>query len=328
MRIDAFTHFAPPRWRDEVLRHAGSAAASFENWTAVEAMTDLRVRLAIMDEFAIDAQVLCTPSPPLDEVFSGARAAELARRANDATAELVSRHGDRFITVATISMTDLDAAADETERAVRELGMKGVLLYTSHRGKPLDRPELEDYYSLLEELDAPVWLHPERSHAQPDYTGEDSSRFGIFLVFRWPYETTVAMARLVLSGVLERHPRLHVVVHHAGAFIPRLINRIGTHYANQPRIESPTLSLPVAEYFRRFHVDTVTQGSTAALAAAADVFGVDRLLFATDFPFGGDNGRIFIRHEMRAVESLRLDPDEANSVWGGNLMALLAGQGA
>jgi aminocarboxymuconate-semialdehyde decarboxylase len=234
----------------------------------------------------------------------------------------VRDHPGRFIGVATIPLLDPETGAAETERAIRQLGLGGVLMYTSHRGMPIDRPELEAYYGLVEELGVPIWLHPERSALQPDYASEDRSRYGMFLIFGWPYETTLAVARLVLSGVMERHPRLKVVAHHAGAMIPRLATRIGTHYNDQPRIELPDLSLPVTEYLKRFYVDTVTQGSVSALEGAREVFGADRMLFASDMPFGGDNGRNFIRLETAAVEGMDLGEEERERIWSGNLASI------
>jgi aminocarboxymuconate-semialdehyde decarboxylase len=206
---------------------------------------------------------------------------------------------------------------------VEELGLHGCQLYTSARGQPLDRPELRPVYEALEELDVPAWLHPERSPRVPDYPGEEESRYGLFLVFGWPFETTIAMARLVFSGTMERHPKLKVIAHHAGAMIPRMANRIRTHYQKLPRVDGPEeLKDPPIEYFKRFWVDSVTQGSVSALMSAREVFGSAHILFASDFPFGGNGGRNFIELEMGAVAALPVSEEEKKAIWSGNALDL------
>lgn len=320
VKIDGFTHIAPPRFRERVLQTRGDDA-DFTNWQLIPAMSDVAARIAIMDEACVAAQVLCTPSPPLDEKFEVSEAQDVARSVNDEIAELVSNHPSRFIGTATLSMADPDWAAEELRRCVQELGLRGCQLYTSVQGKPLDGPEWRPLYDALEDLDVPAWLHPERSARVPDYPGEDGSRYGLFLVFGWPYETTIAMARLVFSGTMQRHPRLKIIAHHAGAMVPRMANRIRTHYQNLPRVDGPSgLDLPPIEYFRRFWVDSVTQGSVSALMAAREVFGCNRMVFASDFPFGTNGGRDFIAAEMAAIEALPVPEEERQAIWSRNLL--------
>lgn len=286
-------------------------------------MTDIAHRLELMDECGIDMQVLATPSPPLDEQFDVATAQELARLANDEVAALVDAHPDRFIGTATLSLADPQWACEELHRAVGDLGLRGALLYTSVRGEAIDRSSFEPLYETLAALGTPAWLHPERSSRQADYKGEGDSKYGLFLVFGWPYETTIAMARLVLSGVLQRHPNLKIIAHHAGGMVPRMAKRIETHFQNLPRVNGPQdLDEPPIEYFKRFWVDTVTQGSPSALMAAREVFGADRMVFASDMPFGTNGGRDFIVSEMAALDGLPIPEREKRAIWSANLLSL------
>jgi predicted TIM-barrel fold metal-dependent hydrolase len=322
VKVDSFTNFLPTVMRDAVLARAASVD-DFENWLTVPPMTDVRARLEMMDEWGIDMQVLSTPSPPLDEIFERDEARDLARVTNDGMAAVVNTHPRRFIGTATLPLGDPEWGAEELTRAVVELGLRGGLLYSSVRGRAIDGPEFELLYATAEELDVPLWLHPERSSARPDYEGEERSRFGLFLVFGWPYETTLAMSRLVLSGVMQRHPRLKVIAHHAGAMIPRLANRIGTHYRNLPRVAGPAdLDLPVIEYFKRFWVDTVTQGSVLSLQAAYELYGPDKLLFASDMPFGAGHGREFIQLETKALDELDAPDTDKARMWSSNALEL------
>jgi predicted TIM-barrel fold metal-dependent hydrolase len=297
--------------------------SELENWQRVQALTDDARRLELMDECDIRMQVLATPSPPLDEQFKQKTAQELARLANDEMAAIVARHPDRFIGTATLSLADPEWAAGELTRAVKELGLHGAQVYTSVNGRAIDGPDFQPLYATLEDLNVPAWLHPERSSRQPDYAGEDESKYGMFLVFGWPYETTIAMARLVFSGTIQRHPGLKVIAHHAGAMVPRLANRIRTHYQNLPRVDGPDdLELPPIEYFKRFWVDTVTQGSPSALMSAREVFGAERLVFASDMPFGTHEGKDFILSEMDTLDSLPIPDAERRAIWGTNILAL------
>jgi aminocarboxymuconate-semialdehyde decarboxylase len=313
---------APPAFRERVLELSGSDA-DLANWQRIPAIGDITARIDIMDEVGIDAQVICTPSPPVDEKFEQHVAQDLARTVNDEVAAIVADHPGRFIATATLSLSDPAWAAEELTRAVEELNLRGCQLYTSVNGSPIDGPEFRPLYDALEALDVPAWLHPERSSSQADYPTEDHSRYGLFLVFGWPYETTIAMARLVFSGTMQQHPRLKIIAHHAGAMIPRMANRIRSHYQNLPRVDGPEgLELPAIDYFKRFWVDTVTQGSTTALMSAHEMFGADRMLFASDFPFGTNGGRDFIVTEMDAVAAMPVPENEKERIWARNLLTV------
>jgi predicted TIM-barrel fold metal-dependent hydrolase len=322
VKVDAFTHVAPPGFRDRALRLATSAS-DFQNWPSIPGLSDIALRIELMDEARIDMQVICTPSPPLDEQFDQRTAQDLARQANDEVAAIVADHPDRFIGAATLSLTDPSCAVEELRRAVEDLGLRGALLYTSVNGGPIDGPDFRPLYDALEALDVPAWLHPERSSGQPDYPTETTSKYGLFLVFGWPYETTLAMARLVFSGTMQRHPGLKIIAHHAGAMIPRFANRIQSHYQNLPRVDRPdALESPPIDYFKRFWVDSVTQGSVSALMNAREVFGAERMVFASDFPFGTNGGRDFITSEMAALAKMPISSEEKERIWGQNLMEL------
>lgn len=312
MRIDVFSHLLPEELRHTVLREA-APSADLVNWSSLAPLFDLERRLDQLDEHSIDLQFVSTPSPPLESMFEGGRAMRLAELANDGMAKLVRERPDRFRGVATIPLLDPVWAVEELRRSVRELGLVGPLVYTHVRGRALDAPELEPFWDEAQALGAPVWLHPDRSRSAADYAGEAESRYGLFLVLGWPYETSIAMARLVLSGVIARHPGLAVIVHHGGAMIPFFHRRIETNYeGGQRRI--PDLddeSVDVPRDLRRFYVDTVLQGATAALQASISFFGSDRVMFATDMPFGPEDGRRFTLGSVESVDGLGTETRDA-----------------
>jgi aminocarboxymuconate-semialdehyde decarboxylase len=177
-------------------------------------------------------------------------------------------------------MNDIDAALKEAEKAIREKNFKGVQLFTPVNGKPLDHPDFMDIYGLMSGFDLPIWIHPTGEPSVPDYSGEDESKFGLFAALGWPYQSSLAMARLVFSGVFERFPNLKFVIHHCGAMIPFFLHRL-----TQPR---PWLKENPEEYFRKFYVDTAVDGNSAALMCGYSLWGADHILFGTDSPFGGE----------------------------------------
>lgn len=305
MRIDAFSHGLPPRFREAVLDTTDDDA-DLVNWVTLKRLFDVDERLALMDQLGIDVQIVTTPSPPLETMFEPEVACHLAELANREMAELVGRHPNRLRGVATIPLVDPEWAIGEIRHAVSDLGLLGPLVYTHVMGRSLDQPALEPFWDAVESMGAPVWLHPDRPRTSPDYTDEEDSRYGLFLVLGWPYETSVAMARLVLSGVIARHPNLAIIVHHGGGMIPFFHRRIEVNYeAGQRRVEGPTDgTIDIGRDLRRFYVDSVLQGATSALTTSIDFFGSDHVLFATDMPFGPGDGLQFARSSMESVEKL------------------------
>jgi len=133
---------------------------------------------------------------------------------------LVIQHPSRFVAaIACLPMNNVDATLKEVDRAVNDLKCRGVLVYSHVKDRPLDSPEFIPIYEKMSRYNLPIYIHPQRSVEYPDYRTEDASKYNVYSVFGWPYETTVAMARLVFSGILERYPSLKIVTHHCGWLI-------------------------------------------------------------------------------------------------------------
>ena len=179
------------------------------------------------------------------------------------------------------------------ERTIDDLGAKGVQLHSNAAGKPLDAPEFEPLFETAARRDVPIWLHPSRTADFADYQTEDQSLYEIWWTFGWPYETSVAMARMVFSGVFDRFPDIKIITHHMGAMIPYFVGRVGYGWdqlgtrTSDKDYESLLKSMkkrPI-DYFRMFYADTALFGAFAGTKCGLDFFGVDRVLFATDMPF-------------------------------------------
>ena len=144
----------------------------------------MNLRMQIMEEQPDVQQVLSVTMPPLEEIVNSKDAVELAKISNDEMAEMVAKHPDKFVAaIANLPMNDVDDALSEAQRAIKELGFRGVQIYTSIRGKPLSSGEYFPLYQMMSEFDFPIWIHPMRRSSVPDYSTEDVSYHQIFSIF-------------------------------------------------------------------------------------------------------------------------------------------------
>jgi predicted TIM-barrel fold metal-dependent hydrolase len=230
-----------------------------------------------MDHYPDRVEVLTVANPPVETMLQPADAIELSRLVNDEMAELVAKYPDRFVgAVACLPMNDVDQAMKEADRAIKELAFKGIQIFTNILGKPLDSPEFMPLYQKMAELDLPIWIHPVREANFSDYRSEKRSKYMIFHVFGWPYETAAAMTRLVFSGVLEKYPNLKIITHHCGSMVPYLEQRIIGAYDHAEMLRGAKykqgLTKSPIEYFKMFYYDTAIYGSTPGLMCAYAFF--------------------------------------------------------
>ena len=327
MIVDIYTHILPEAFSREMARVSPKLENIGARLRGVKKLFDLDLRFAEMDEIGDYLQIISLPNPPLEKLAHGAVAALLARVANDAMAELCGRHAERFPAfVAAVSLDDVDAALKEAERAITTLGARGIQIFTNIDGHPLDEERFRPVFAAMAQYDLPIWLHPARTPEMPDYAAEEKSRFEMWWCFGWPYETSVAMARLVFSGVFDRHPGLKIVTHHlGGGMIPFFDGRIGagmevlgsrTSDEDYSKVLS-SLKRPHLDYFRDFYADTALFGAGNGLTCGLDFFGADRVVFATDAPLGP------IAKTIEAVEKLSLDLGDRYKIFAGNAERLL-----
>jgi uncharacterized protein len=294
MLVDIYTHVYPQRYFDELLLRAPALEDMGKRLRSVRKLLDLDMRFREMDEYGDYRQIISLPNPPIEDIATGRLGNELATIANDSLAELCSAHPDRFPAfVAAINLHEVDTAVREAERA-RDCGACGFQIFTNVAGKPLDGGDYEDVFAFAAEHDLPIWLHPARTAKTPDYASEEKSRFEMWWCFGWPYETSVAMCRLVFSGLFDRYPGLKIITHHLGGMIPYFDGRVDsglqvlgarTTGEDYSRV-LPSLRRPHIEYLREFYADTALFGGQHGLRCGLDFFGSSRLVFASDAPFG------------------------------------------
>jgi aminocarboxymuconate-semialdehyde decarboxylase len=335
MKIDLFNHFLPPAYLEALQREAGEQPI-VRYAAKIRPLWDVGERLKMLAPWP-DLQQVVTLGQPTPELVAGPqRSPELARIANDGMAQIRDAHPARFPAfVASLPMNNTPAALEEMDRALGELGACGIQVLTNVNGRPLDHPELFPIFErAAQHYDVPVWMHPYRPPSVADYPGESFSEYDIWLVLGWPHESSVAMARLVFAGMFDRLPKLRVITHHCGATVPYLLGRVGPIWDElgkrsdnardkEVRARMADKSLRPIDYFRRFYADTVLGGSTAALRCGLDFFGPDHVVFATDFPFGPEDGMWFLRENMRSIDELELPAHERDGIYFGNALKLM-----
>lgn len=240
-------------------------------------------RLELMDETGIEIQVLSLTTPALHQPET--ESVDLARRLNDYIAEIVARHPHRFQALATLPVASPDEAAEEFDRCVRTLGFKGTMLCGRVGERNLDDTMFEPILREAEILGAPILLHPQIPTASVRaayYSGFDPQIDAAFASYGlgWHYETGIQFIRLVLSGAFDRMPGLQMILGHWGELVMFYAERL----AALDRVSK--LAARIATCLRRnLYLTPSGMFLPRYLERAADIVGVERLLFSTDYPY-------------------------------------------
>lgn len=332
MKIDIFCHILPKNFYDRMLTITGKGAYMQKRVREIPLMVDLDLRFRMMDRFEDYVQVLSLAAPPIEAYGGPQETPELAAIANDGMAELVARFPSRFPGfIASLPMNNPEASVDEIERSVKKLGATGIQIFSNVNGRPLDEPQFAPIFAKMAELNLPIWLHPSRTASFPDYVNEEQSKFELWWVFGWPYETSIAMARILFAGYFDKYPHLKIITHHMGAMVPYFSGRTGAGLDQLgARTEDESLTVFARslkkrpqEYFKMFYADTALFGSRPAMECGLSYFGVDHTLFASDSPFDPEKGPGFIRETIRCLEEMPLTPQERQQIYEGNARKML-----
>jgi len=276
-------------------------------------------RLADMDAAGITVQVLSVAGPGADLV-PGQPGIDLARAYNDALAEACARHPARYRGFAHLPLLAPEAAADELQRTVKELGFHGVLVNGATDGRFLDDPAFEPILVRAEALDLPIYLHPgipTQAVRNAYYDGLPGNfSFSMALsTWGWHADTAIHTLRLVLSGALDRHPGLKIVIGHMGEALPFMLDRIDATTAAEAKVR-------MKRSVRQTILDQVwitTSGffTMVPFMAALMSFGVDRIIFSVDYPFASNaRARAFL-------DELPVSPADRAKIAHGNADRLL-----
>jgi predicted TIM-barrel fold metal-dependent hydrolase len=275
-------------------------------------------RIADMDAHGITLQVLSNTGPGQDLV-SGPDGIALAREMNDHLAAAVARHPDRFKGFAVLPMQSPDACPAELERCVRELGFVGVNVNGTTEGRFLDHPAYRPLLETAVALDVPVYVHPQLAPeaVRAAYFSDLEPGAGRVLEaagWGWHSETAIHILRLVLSGTLDRLPKLKLAVGHMGEMLPMMLARADDVFA----LDIEHLARPISRQITE-QVWITTSGifTSPPFLAALATFGIDRIMFSVDYPYAANaKGQAFL-------DRLTLAPADMARLCHGNADRLL-----
>ncbi len=323
--IDIHAHYFP----EEFLRLIGENAAAYGiEWKMVpgagpqfkighlatgpvgKRFVDLDTRLQAMDEQKLQAHAMSL-SQPLTYWAKADFAQRLSEVYNDALAAAHEKHPARLYGLATLPMHVPALAAAEAERAANLPGMKGVYVATQVNGKDLSDASFFPVYERIEALGLPLFLHPVHVLAH-----ERLTPFYLTNLLGNPFESAIAAAHLIFGGVMDRFPRLTVVLPHAGGAFPWLVWRLKRGWEKRPELKNVPHS--PADYLRRFYYDTVGY-SDHVIDYLAKVIGADRILMGSDYCFP-----IAYEQPVEVVAGHPgLDPAAKEAIIAGNAKRLL-----
>ena len=294
MNIDIHAHFVPAeslKVASEIGRRHGMKRGKNERGreivtrdgkpflTQLKAeFSDLDLRLSIMDSQGIDMQALSPASTYFFYWMAAEESLEYAQWLNDRLAEAVAKYPTRLVALGSVPMQDSAKSVGELERAVTKLGLRGVEIATNINGRYFDDPAFNPFWEAAQSLDALIFVHPNQ------VVGADRMKeFNLANLIGNPTDTSLAFAKLIFSGVLERYPSLRFLMAHAGGFLPYTWGRLDRGYRIQ---DSATAKIPKApgEYLKLLNFDTITH-STMALEYLVANFGPDHVVLGSDYPY-------------------------------------------
>ena len=259
----------------------------FAGFSRVAELADVgRGRIRVLDDAGVSVQVLSLAGPGAD-LLSPREGVAWAREANDALAGIIAARPDRFAGLAHLPLTDPDAAADELERCVKQLGLKGALVQGSTDGRYLDHPSYDVLLARAAALGTPIYVHPgiPPAPAREAMYGGLPEPFGFWMSISgwgWHADTAVHILRLMVSGAFDRHPDLHVVIGHLGEGLQVLFARLDQQYHKAAGMEK----LPSEVLRQHVHVTMGGFFIESSFRATLEAFGADRIMFSVDYPFG------------------------------------------
>jgi aminocarboxymuconate-semialdehyde decarboxylase len=301
MVIDCHSHLVPKSWH-----HPKSPPAIFDIPGLLEEQDKAGVNLTVFGNNWIR-----TPA--------GRDSLDIVKEFNEFAAETTANYPDRLLGLASSVPFGDERMLKETEHAIRDYKLKGIMIGSSVDGEYLDSPRAVPFFELVTELDVPVFVHPPRV----TIGAEKMEIFRLPEMIGRPFDTTLSLARFILTGGLEKFPKLKLVCAHMGGTLPMLPGRLGFGYelrrdASFGPWEPDVLTKPPADYIRQLYMDTVSLFTPAVLCTVETV-GVDHVVFGSDFP----PVPVPLKRSVEVVEALALPENDKQKILGGNAAKLL-----
>ena len=321
--IDWHDHYYPPEYLDAITRGPANVRVTVDaegnpclhypgdTNVAVRGHRDIAYREEVLERHGVDMQLLSFTTPGV-HIETPERAVAFARTVNDALAAAVARPSGRFAALATLPLNDPAASVAELDRAMRELRLPGAMLFSNVNGVALSDARFWPLYEKANELGAVLHIHPTSPVGV-----ESMTEYWLVPLLGFTFDTTLAAAKLVFSGAVERFARVRWSLSHLGGAIPYLAERLdrGYHAFEECRAH---IDRPPSDYLKRFYYDTVNF-DRGALSLAIGFAGVDHILAGSDYPHMIGS----LRKMRESIEELTLAPAERADILGGNAARLL-----
>lgn len=323
MIIDFHNHFYPPEYIEAIKKGPSNVRVTYDADDnpllhypgdyniLVPGHRDIDFREKELEKAGVDMQIL-TFTTPGTQIETPKRSGELARMVNNGFAKIMDEHRDRFTALATLPMNDPDASSVELERVFKDLGFGGVMVYSNINGVALSDQRFWPIYESANELNAVFYIHPNYPVGV-----EAMTEYWLMPLVGFTFDTTLAAAKLVFSGVAERFPRIKWVLAHLGGAIPYLAERLDRGYFAFKECREH-ISQPPSEYLRNFYYDSVNF-DIKALKLAVDFAGADHILAGSDYPHQIGS----LKQMVESIESLDVSEEEKAGMLGGNAKKLL-----
>lgn len=325
--IDVHNHLYPREWIDYVetrttsptMKWTGPTSMVFYSEDVIVAHVDraghydLNARIEDLDKYDIDTQILSLTIPgvellPLDEAIVW------AKKVNDYFAEVCHKYPGRFYAYATLPYQDIDEAMKELDRAYKDLGAKGIMMFSNFNGKPIASPEFDPIYAKANEYELPILIHP-----APPLTAEAMKKVKIpYQLYGYTLDTTMAVVSLIFQGVLEKYPSLNLIHSHLGGVAPYLAERMEDAFRGYAREWGIELSKTPSEYYKRQVYPDSINYHMPALKCCLEWVGADRICFGTDYAHRVGRPE----QGVAMIRELGLSAEDTDKILGGNAVRL------
>lgn len=274
-------------------------------------MSDPDKRLEDMNRVGIDVEVISLSTPNIFFADAG-RQPEVARTLNDAYAELIAKHPDRFKGFASIPMDAPDQALEELHRAIDQLKLNGVVLLSNIKGRSLTSPIYRPFFEEADRMNLCIFLHPMLPANPEPYT-----EYVLGPLVGFPFDTTLAVARMCFDGMLRELPNIRWIVGHLGGAIPYLMERLDSGHRDFAECRV-NIDQPPSSYLKRLYYDTVTF-SSYNLRMVRDLVGVDRMVMGSDYPHLLGS----IERSVSSIQDLAIPEYEKEKIFSGTALSIL-----
>jgi aminocarboxymuconate-semialdehyde decarboxylase len=268
--------------------------------------------LDVMDQYGIDIGVLSNTGGGIERAGDREKALAACRILNDTFAEAHAKSPHRFKAFARPPMVHMDDCLTELHRVVDELGLHGIMLPTNLAGRYLDEPDFAPFWDEVHRIDVPVFLHPANAPCESNW-----ERYSMHQKMLWPADSTLAVSRLVYSGIFDRYAALKLISAHLGGMILNYLDRLNWWEGNLACKEQPET------YFRKIYYDTAGPVRAPFIKMACETVGVDQILFGADYPHGrSGRDHEFFPMTLQAMDELDLSAADKEKIYYRNAKRL------